>query len=127
MLARPLQLNAAIPSPGYAAPSPRTLTESIRADNATAGSSEGISGTKEAPTAVVGGGGPLNRPVAVSMVKLPAWAARSVPSSPKAPNTRLASRSLVDGSVGVTALVLRADSRLDGPEATELMSNAVTE
>ena len=35
-------------------------------------------------------------------------------------------RALVAGGTGVTGFATRADSRLDGPEAAELMSNEVT-
>ena len=42
--------------------------------------------------------------------------------------TRLLAISWFAGAgTGVTALVVRADSRLDGPETSEFTSNAVTE
>jgi hypothetical protein len=54
----------------------------------------------------------------------------AVSSTPR-PNTPLVTVEelivLVAARTGVTALVVRADSRLDGPDATELTSNAMTE
>ena len=75
---------------------------------------------------LAGGNGPLNVPLAGSIVGSDppcdrSWSRAKMPSS-----VATAVVSLDTAGVGVTALVTRADSRLEGPDTSEFTSNAVT-
>src|SRR4051812_12154861 len=81
--------------------------------------------TRPALTPFAGGNGPLNLPVAGSIVGTVVLV-RS-PLRPLVVTVTSTSPCWFgDSGVGVTALVFRCDSRLDGPEATEFTSNALT-
>src|ERR1051326_9133638 len=73
-----------------------------------------------------GGNGPENLPVVGSSVGtvLPVSAAPARSSTP--PTDELDAARLPGDRPGVTAFETRADSRLEGPDAAELTSNAVT-
>src|SRR5690348_4552162 len=84
-----------------------------------------IGATSPALTAVPGGNGPLNLPVVGSIVGTVVLV--STPVRPLTATETVTSPAWFDGKgVGVTALVRRADSRLDGPDTAEFTSNAVT-
>src|SRR5690348_11948039 len=84
-----------------------------------------IGATRPALIAVLGGNGPLNLPVAGSIVGTVVLV--STPVRPLTATETVTSPCALEGSgVGVTALVRRADSRLDGPDTAEFTSNAVT-
>ena len=81
--------------------------------------------TRPALTPFDGGNGPLNLPVVGSIVGTVVLVRR--PVRPLVVTVTDTDPCAFEASgTGVTALVFRCDSRLDGPDASEFTSNAVT-
>ena len=75
---------------------------------------------------MAGGKGPLNVPLAGSIVGSAPACDRTESRATMPLIVATAVVSLETAGVGVTALVTRADSRLEGPDTSEFTSNAVT-
>src|SRR5688572_26980426 len=73
------------------------------------------------------GGRPLKRPVEGSMANAAVPAGIGLPSSPRVLNWAAGAKATLEAlATGVVDFVVRADSRLAGPDWNELMSTAVT-
>src|SRR6185503_17454429 len=102
------------------------MLSSVRENDPGAASSVRTNSARPNSKSLAGGNGPLNRPVAGSSVGLGRVLSSTTPRPCMLTVTSAVFWKFEASATGVVALVLRGDSRLDGPDWNELTSNAVT-